>query len=930
MSIEEIENKCDQLRELGMDDSIIDMQRSKWMEQLDAQEKNLYNPSKPAAQTDAAIDRDKKILEKQHDTSRERAGLKSRIFGSQLAPKNYIFDHEILDTPNIVYQSNSNRRIHVPDSKQKSGYRTVDMSTITPIEAANYKFAPDFDYSSSTDSKARAAYRVKNLNEQINSMKQSKRKDKANWTDSDEEKLNGLRYELKNRARWYVPTTEEVEGKKNEKLLTNKEGHVAKEKALKERTNKGLSFEFDDNGNLIEGHKFNLPFDKNAQIIWGLGRDSLSAGVFPLHVISGGREQLFNVPWRETKNYMKMLNDWSGGNMSVSYNTPENMSEDKAAQLRAAIKNGHYEDTVVPKLAGNVDVRASDKARGTEYGEFYKDPLTDTWVQDKFNMYPGQRELWDANSNYNSKNAYKRNLWLNSHAEDVAAAEELGLSLNDYYNKLYNERMGNLKIDQNALEADLFNSYDTTTGKLKSDVDEGEYREKLYQYLKNKIRYGDFKSAREKANRIIDTLENGDPENFKEQEDALTAIPRALVAKARADIRDVQRNKNLKVEKEAKELASIIRQQQGYKNRIDEYNNLKKAGLLFDSLPDTDILVTPEGMIIGEGNDGEQGVLGSLNELVGGVSAKQLLDSGLIKDKPVKFTRADDYTFKPAIEGLGPIVRRNVPDTIDKDIEAMQAAYDAMGGDEQYSAWKNFLLNDFDKLFDPHTMGTMPHELRRIQATDSDGNPIIGANGEPVMIPRILLQATNPELEEEYEKAGVPSRKRGRNYLSFFNDINGNFDEDLYNNWIDTNLAYQKSLLDGASLGQDIAMINGFEGLPPEQRARNQAIFDAANKEKRWESIEQNISNKASDAAKLAARDALRRRYARFMGSLLAPDEDLEDLRPEEIRNLGLAAGEWRNVFPFNMYAQLNAGDDTRDAKAMQALIARLKQLGKL
>ena len=321
--------------------------------------------------------------------------------------------------------------------------------------------------------------------------------------------------------------------------------------------------------------------------------------------------------------------------------------------------------------------------------------------------------------------------------------------------------------------------------------------------------------------------------------------------------------------------------------------------------------------------------------MIGGISANKILQNDLFGDKPIAFNKGDDGSFISAINGLDSIKRRPVSSTIDSDIEAMQAAYDAMGGDEQYNAWKHFLLTDMDKVFNPRTMGTLPRELRKVQATDIDGNPLVGANGEPVMIPYILTKAVNPELEEEYEKAGVPSRKFKRDYLSYFKDDNGELDEDLYYNWLATNLAYKNDLLKGASLWQDTDIINNQEDLDKETLARNAEIIKNAQRLKKWTNTINNAetlahNEAASERAKLAAASALRRQYARFMGSLLAPDEGVEDTRPDALRELNLPVSELREIYPFGMYQQINAGKDERDAKALAELLTRLSQSGRI
>lgn len=927
MSIEEIEKKCNQLRELGMDDSIIDMQRSKWMEQADIQEKNLYNPSKPAAQEKPRIDEANKIAADQQKTGGERASQKHEIFGSNTPVKNKVFKYDLLDDPTAVRTAVTNRHINVEAPNTRSGRRNAVMTTMKTDIAKDFKFGDDFNYDTSTDERAKAAYRVNKLSERIRSLKDQKKHNKDTWTKEDDQAIKDLTTELKDYGRWYEVSPEELEAQKNTNLMENKKKHVKKQQDIDTRRTNRLSFEYDNNGDLAAGKEFNIPFDKNASVTWGLSYDDLSKGAFPLHVRSGGREQVFLVPYTDVLDWNRRLNKWADdGTMSVSYQVPEEMSEKNAYDLRTAMKNGHFADTILPYYVGGKSIKENDKKRGVYYSDFDKNGQ-----QFKSISLPGLRDYYNIDSPYNSKDPEIRRQWDLEHAQDYAAAEELGLSLSEYYDRLNNEIQGSRAIEQGALESDIFSAYDPLTGRLKKDVDPEEYKEKLYKYLNEKIHHGNYKAEREKANRLLQALKDG---TISEQHDAMYNIPKSMVSNIRKDLRDVEREKNLGVQNEVEALLSTIRKQQGFKNRLDEYNNLKNAVAAFDELPDN-ITIAKDGTIFAIDDVGEPSAVGNLRDLIGGISANKILQNDLFGAKPIAFSKGDDGSFISAIDGLDSIKRRPISSTIDSDIEAMQAAYDAMGGDEQYNAWKNFLLTDMDKVFNPRTMGTLPRELRKVQATDIDGNPLIGANGKPVMVPYILTKAVNPELEEEYEKAGVPSRKYKRDYLSYFKDDNGELDEDLYYNWLATNLAYKNDLLKGASLWQDTDIINNQEDLDPETLARNAEIINNAQRLGRLNNTINNaerlVDNEAaSDRAKLAARDALRRRYSKFMSSLLAPDEDLEDLRPEEIRNLGLAAGEWRNILPFNMYAQLNTGDADRDTKAMAALIARLRQMGKI
>lgn len=927
MSIEEIEKKCNQLRELGMDDSIIDMQRSKWMEQADIQEKNLYNPSKPAAQEKPRIDEANKIAADQKKTGGERTSQKHEIFGSNTPVKNKVFKYDLLDDPTAVRTAVTNRHINVEAPNTRSGRRNAVMTTMKTDIAKDFKFGDDFNYDTSTDERAKAAYRVNKLSERIRSLKDQKKHNKDTWTKEDDQAIKDLTTELKDYGRWYEVSPEELEAQKNVNLMENKKKHVKKQQDTDTRRTNRLSFEYDNNGDLAAGKEFNIPFDKNASVTWGLSYDDLSKGAFPLHVRSGGREQVFLVPYTDVLDWNRRLNKWADdGTMSVSYQVPEEMSEKNAYDLRTAMKNGHFADTVLPQYIGGKSIKENDKKRGVYYSDFDKNGQ-----QFKSISLPGLRDYYNIDSPYNSKDPEIRRQWDLEHAQDYAAAEELGLSLSEYYDRLNNEIQGSRAIEQGALESDIFSAYDPLTGRLKKDVDPEEYKEKLYKYLNEKIHHGNYKAEREKANRLLQALKDG---TISEQHDAMYNIPKSMVSDIRKDLRDVEREKNLGVQNEVEALLSTIRKQQGFKNRLDEYNNLKNAVAAFDELPDN-ITVAKDGTIFAIDDVGEPSAVGNLRDLIGGISANKILQNDLFSDKPVAFSKGDDGSFISAIDGLDSIKRRPIPSTIDSDIEAMQAAYDAMGGDEQYNAWKNFLLTDMDKVFNPRTMGTLPRELRKVQATDIDGNPLIGANGKPVMVPYILTKAVNPELEEEYEKAGVPSRKYKRDYLSYFKDDNGELDEDLYYDWLATNLAYKNDLLKGASLWQDTDIINNQEDLDPETLARNAEIIKNAQRLKRLNNTINNAeilanNEAASDRAKLAARNALLHRYGKFMGSLLAPDEGIEDLRPEEIKNLGLAAGEWRNIFPFGMYEQINAGDTDRDTKAMTALIARLKQMGKI
>ena len=798
------------------------------------------------------------------------------------------------------------------------------------IDPSLYTFDKDYNYDTDTDKYRKAAYNYNQYSEKLKSYykerndinRQLKAKDiSPEAYDKFKEDLEEINSSIdanekrRSEALWVTLTPEDLAARQRARdiaavgldmesgadsryqAMIDARGETAGAKKNREAK------EFSENvHNLrdVNGKAFNLPFDDSAHVAVRFLNSDKRRGLFPVTVSSGDMSQTFAVPFGSLQKFKNNIDKWSGGNQSVSIQTDSDVPNEMTERLYDAWKTGNYAKTDIPEKMFNLK---KGTGRGAEayYG---------------YNL-GGMSQIFDLKSDYyNNPEKFKK-----EYAEDVENANLRGQTLEQYYNYLAGIAAQQRENRLKEMQQGIVDTFDQKTG-LSKNLDDS--RLAALQYLddiQQHARRGNTRNRAAEAYNILKNISNGKPLT-DEQNDTLENVRSKAVNDIRSDIRWGMKKENEKQRDAAVELMNTIREMQQYANNIENAEDISERISDINALPDN-IRVTTDGTILRYGN-GSWVPAGDVSDLFGDNYTEQLPLDTLDDLDTLELTRGDDGSFIYD-DGFMPAVTLTAPEAVDPElVNAWKEAYDELGGPEQYDAYAQFLNTDLEKLFKDR-MGELPRELRFVDVTDEEGNPILDAAGKPVRRPYIFMNGSRDQLEKLYGEKNVGSKRR--NWLSKFMDRAGNIDTNKYMAWQNARIANWLLGESGARFADKMAAIQDnlrAGGLTPEQKEHNRkraaSIIAAKRKDRML----------ASDAAKLAAREALRRRYARFMGSLLAPDEDLEDLRPEEIKNLGLAAGEWRNVFPFNMYAQLNAGDDTRDAKAMQALIARLRQLGKL
>lgn len=652
----------------------------------------------------------------------------------------------------------------------------------------------------------------------------------------------------------------------------------------------------------LEGNDLSIPFDNNAHVSVRMTNLDKERGLFPISVTSNGRSQTFAIPFGSLNKFKNRLNDWSHGDMSVSFITDSNDEKsDNNERLRDAWRTGDYSRTNIPeKLFG----LKKGQGRGSEayYG---------------YNI-GGMSQMFNLNSDYyNNPEAFKKEF-----AKDIQEAELRGQTLPQYYEYLAGVAAENRRNRLKEMQQGIVNTFDQKTG-LSNDIDAS--RKAALDYLSDISQHAKRENTRINAAAAYNTLKNiasGVPLT-DEQNEALEKLRRKAVDDIRSDIRWGMKHENEKQRDAAIELMNTIREMQQYANNIENAEDLSEKIGNINMLPDT-IRVTADGTILGLDMANDWVPAGDISELFGDDYLSQLPLDTLEDLDTIELTRGDNGAFTYD-DGVMPAVTLAVPEAYDPElVQAWQDAYDELGGPEAYRAYAQFLNTDLDKLFHGR-MSELPRELRFVDVLDDEGNPVLDANGNPVRRPYIFMSGSRAQLEDLYGEKNVGSRKR--NWRSKFTNKDGEIDMNKYLAWQNARIARWLQGESGAQFADRIAAIQDnlrAGGLTPEQRERNRAILSKQAAARRKARLE------ADSRAKLAAASALRRQYARFMGSLLAPDEGVEDTRPDALRELNLPVSKLRDIYPFGMYQRINAGKDDRDAKALAELLARLSESGRV
>lgn len=655
----------------------------------------------------------------------------------------------------------------------------------------------------------------------------------------------------------------------------------------------------------LNGKEFSVPFNNSAHLSVRMTNVDKQRGLFPITVTSNGVSQTFAVPFGSLGKFRNSINKWAGDKQSTTILTDSDTPNDMTERLYDAWRTGNYSRTDIPERLYGLK-----KGTGRGVQAYYG-----------YNL-GGMSQLFDIYSDYyNNPEKFKEDF-----AADLDAAEMRGQTLPEYYQYLAGIAAEQRENRLKAMQQGIVDTFDQRTGRS-NNIDDS--REAILNYLDDISQHakrGNTRQKAEEAYNILKNISSGKPLT-DEQDEALEKQRSKAVNDIRSDIRWGMKHENLKQRDAAVALMNTIREMQQYANNIENAEDVLKKRWLIDRLPDN-IRVTTDGTILSQDNDGDWVPTGDVGELFGDSYLSQLPLDTLDDLDTIELSRGYDDNDNDAFiydDGMMPAVTLTVPEEVDPElVRAWEEAYDELGGPEKYNAYSQFLNTDLDKLFHGR-MGELPRELRFVDVLDDDGNPVLDTNGEPIRRPYIFMSGSRDQLEKLYGEKNVGSRKR--NWRSKFMDKAGNIDMNKYLAWQNARIAKWLTGEEGAQFADRIAAIQDnlkAGGLTAEQKEHNRkraASIVAAMRQRRLEE---------SSRAKLAARNALRRKYAKFMGSLLTPDEGTEDLRPMEIRDLNIPVGGWRDIFPFGMYEQLNTGSADRDTKAMAALIARLRQMGKI
>lgn len=879
---EQIDNTLSMMQMAGVSSEVLKQTRENLQAQLEAEQngglsamqKNLP-VNKKTRTVNAAMDKAKKggertaeaedvlneVQGKKYDGETDANGVTGLVSGKEEKPEDEERNtgiKEKLDNGGMIATGKTGRRVLVKDESAPSGYTEKKRRKVSPIDlqwADEYK-AKEGDKLTTGQQQA---LKVKGLLDKYKPLdkKQRKSKYKVNpgpqMTADELEQMADLKKQLYDRdtgAFWYIPTDEEVESEKNARAMEYGEKHAQKEKEFNE---KKAAFSRDG---------ITVPFEGNANVIVDFSTDTAGKGVFPVLISSNGQSQALLVPFDQLGEVKHAIKDWAGDEpVSMTYTgtnraTGESISaNDLQNRYPKAWGSLDFSDTPLPKLMSGMDVKDFEGPGGNYAKDYY-----------------------DLNSVYhNNPLLYKKN-----HNEFVMAAHDMNMRYPEYMQMMQDSLLRDNRQDILDAKKEFLEAY--------KNKDSKAMRAAVEKYLEEAASKSENRMTKEAVGRQLENLRSDNPMN---QAEAVEWAKKKLIGERRSEIRDDVRYNNAFTAQRLRDMIEKHEKMKGYLDKAALFDDAQNRFDLYNTLPQ-DFKMDREGnlyTITGEGDDMEVNPLGNVNDIFKEDDMKGLLSELFGKDKQeLDVYRRPPHPQTGVGEGLVLGTSANVDPSTEygnKSIfsylpkpgknmaDRFRQLYENAGGDEVYDALSEFGLKELDDIIGRNRLGTvMTDFVKRPKYDPVTKQPVLDKDGNPVMVPRLVIDTSY--LPKAYAEEGLQVPRRDR--LSRFRREDGSIDTESFNAYRMAILARAIEAQKQALASDRIMAINDFQergGLSNQQMADNAKIYnkivDSFNK---YGGNEEDRKRAEDAAAALADNKALYKSYQNLIKSVYA---DLKD-----------------------------------------------------
>lgn len=880
---EQIDNTLNMMQMAGVSSEVLKQTRENLQAQLEAEQngglsamqKNLP-VNKKTRTVNAAMDKAKKggertaeaeevlseVQGQKYNEETDANGIVGLVSGKEKSDDNTDERNtgikEKLDNGGMVATGKTGRRVLVKDESAPSGYTEKKRRKVSPVDlqwADEYK-AKEGDKLTTGQQQA---LKVKGLLDKYKPLdkKQRKSKYKVNpgpqMTAEELQQMADLKKQLYDRDTgtfWYIPTDEEVEAEKNARAMEYGEKHAAKEKEFNEK-----KAEFRKEG-------ITVPFEGNANVIVDFSTDTAGKGVFPVLISSNGQSQALLVPFEQLAQLKHAVKEWAGDEpVSMTYtgtnrSTGESISPDALQnKYPKAWGSMDFSDTPLPKLMSGMDVKEFEGPGGN-------------WARDYYNL----------NSVYhNNPLLFKKN-----HSEFVEAAHDMNMRYPEYMQMMQDSLLRNNRQDILDAKKEFLEAY--------KNRDSRAMRTAVEKYLSEAASKSENRMTKEAVGRQLDNLRSDNP---MQQAKAVEWAKKKLVGERRSEIRDDVRYNNAFTAQRLRDMIEKHEKMKGYLDKAALFDDAQNRFDLYDALP-KDFKMDREGnlyTITGEGEDMEVNPLGNVNDIFKEDDMKGLLSDLFGKDKQeLDVHRRPPHSQTGVGEGLvlgnsanidpkteygSKSIFSYLPRPSKHMADSFRQLYQNAGGDEVYNTLSEFGLKELDDIIGKNRLGTaMTDFVKRPKYDPVTKQPVLDKDGNPVMVPRLVIDTSY--LPKAYAEEGLQVPRRDK--LSRFRREDGSIDTESFNAYRMAVLARAIEAQKQALASDRIMAINDFQergGLSNQQIADNAKIYnkivDSFNK---YGGDEEDRKRAEEAATALADNKALYKSYQNLIKSVYA---DLKD-----------------------------------------------------
>lgn len=809
-----------------------------------------------------------------------------------------------LDNGGMIATGKTGRRVLMKDENSPTGYTEKKRRKVNDVDL---KWADEYQpkEGDKLTTGQQQALKVKELLNKYKPLdkKQRKSKYKVNpgpqMTANELQEMSELKQQLWDRdngAFWYIPTDEELEQEKNARAMEYGEKHAAKEKALKE-----ITAEFKNKG-------ITIPFAGNASMSIDFSPDFARKGNFPVIISSNGQTQHLFVPFTQLKKLKDSVKEWAGNEpVSMTFtgtdpSTGDSISSDAINRLYPkAWQSMDFSDTPLPKLMSGFSTK-DFQGPGFNYAKDY----------------------YDLNSTYHNN----PKLYQQQHNELRSEAEDMMMSYPEYMQFLQDSLIKNNREDIQDAKQALLDAYKSKDPKA--------VRSAVENYLSEAASKSENRMTKEAVARQLENLRSG---NVMNEDEALNWAKKKVIGQRRNEIRDDVRYQNAFTAQRLHDMVEKRERMKGYLDKAKMFDDAQSRYDLYNALPSTDMKMDREGnlySVTGEGDDADTQYYGNVRDMfqeddMQGVindlfrsSPKGTEEINIYKRPPHPQTGIGEGLVRGSTADLGsdeaygsPLIFSKNPLPSSQFADKFRKLYENAGGDDVYNMLNAFNGKELADIIGKNKLGTVMTDLVDRPLYDPETKEmVLDKNGNPVMVPRLVMDTSYLPNRYKEEGIGVPRRDR----LSRFRRDDGSIDTESYNAWRLAVLARAIEAQKQALAADRLMAINDFQekgGLSNEEHANNAKIYkNIVDNFDRFGGSEEDRKIAEEAAEKHSANKELFNGYKNLINSVFS-DLKNPEMAKEHLgldRDYPMSKDDLRQLMSRSKY--IRAGKDSKERRA--------------